>query len=299
MGIRTNDSEGVNGQSSRPARKGVESTFGETRYFPDHRLVYLAISERAHGLTVGVNLNPGRQCNFNCIYCDVRRNRIGQSKPVNLKLLERALRNALEQAMQGDLSSVPAFQKVPPELLHFQGIAVSGDGEPTLCPNFSGALETLVHLRSMSAYFKIVVMTNGSVPHLAPVQEAFQRLTMDDEIWVKLDAGTQEYMNVINRASVPLSRILENLLRLGRQRPLVIQSLFACLGGQEPPPEEIDQYVQRLYELKEAGARIQRVLICSAHRPTAVEGCGHLALQTLARIARKVKTVANLEAEVF
>lgn len=299
MGITHNDGGGAGGHSPRPARGCVESTFGEPRCFLAQRLVYLAISQRAHGLTVGVNLNPGCECNFQCVYCDVRRNRISQGEGVDLKVLDAAVRRALEHAMQGDLTSVPAFQKVPRELLQFQGVAVSGDGEPTLCPNFSAALELLAHLRSINPHFKIVVMTNGSGLHLGPVQEGFQRLSMTDEVWVKLDAGTQAYMEITNRASVPLSRILENVLLLGRRRPLVIQSLFASLDGQEPPPEEIEQYVRRLAELREAGAGIQRVLLCSAHRPTAVEGCGHLPLQALAHIARRIKAVACLDTEVF
>jgi wyosine [tRNA(Phe)-imidazoG37] synthetase (radical SAM superfamily) len=299
MGIRINDSGGNSGHPPRPTRRCVESTFGEPRCYLGQRLVYLAISQRAHGLTVGVNLNPGRECNFNCVYCEVRRNGISPGEGVNLKVLDAALQKALEHAMQGDLTSVPAFQKVPPDLLHFQGVAVSGDGEPTLCPNFTAALEILTHLRSVNPYFKIVVMTNGSGLHLAHVQEGFKRLSMTDEVWVKLDAGTQEYMDTVNRTSVPLSRILENLLLLGRQRPVVIQSLFPCLLGQEPPAEQIDQYVRRLAELRDAGTIIQRVLVCSAHQPTAVEGCSHLPLQALAQIARKIKMEARLEAEVF
>lgn len=277
----------------------MESSFGEPRCFLGQRLVYLAISQRAHGLTVGVNLNPGQECNFNCVYCNVRRNHLKQSEGVNLKALETALRSALEHVMQGDLRSVPDFQKVPRELLQFQGVAVSGDGEPTLCPNFSAALELLAHLQAVTPFFKIVVMTNGSGLHLAPVQQGFQRLNTADEVWVKLDAGTQEYMDTINRASVPLSRILENIILFGRQRPVVIQTLFPCLHGQEPPTQEIDQYVQRLAELNEAGARIQRVLLCSAHQPTTEEGCNHLPLQALAQIARKIKSGTGLEAEVF
>lgn len=299
MGIRIKDREGTNSQSTRAARRCVESAFGEPRCFLGQRLVYLAISQRAHGLTVGVNLNPGMECNFNCVYCDVRRNRINQSEGVNLKVLDGALRSALEHALQGDLTAVPAFQKVPQDLLHFRGVTVSGDGEPTLCPNFSGALEVLSHLRAVNPFFKIAVMTNGSRLHLESVREGFQRLSMADEVWVKLDAGTQEYMDTINRAPVPLSLILENVIFMGRQRPVVIQSLFPSLHGLEPPPEEIDEYVQRLAELLKAGARIQRVLLCSAHQPTAVEGCAHLPLQALAQIARKIKTVTDLEVEVF
>ena len=39
----------------------------------NNRFVYLAVSPRARGLTVGVNLSPDRRCNFDCLYCDVTR----------------------------------------------------------------------------------------------------------------------------------------------------------------------------------------------------------------------------------
>ena len=47
------------------------------------------------------------------------------------------------------------------------------------------------------------------------------------------------------------------------------------------PPEEIDQYIQRLRELKDAGAMISLVQIYSATRPTAHSECGHLPLQSV------------------
>jgi hypothetical protein len=86
---------------------------------------------------------------------------------------------------------------------------------------------------------------------------------------------------------------------VARQRQVVIQSLFPSMNGQEPPPEEIQAYAQRLKQLKDAGAQIPLVQIYSATRPTPHSECGHLPLKTLSRIARQVRDVSGLKAEVF
>src|SRR5207249_5226900 len=86
---------------------------------------------------------------------------------------------------------------------------------------------------------------------------------------------------------------------VGRQRPIVIQSLFPAIGGEEPPLEEIEQYARRLLELKEAGADISLVQIYSATRPSANSACGHLPLRVLSRIAQTVRQTTGLKAEVF
>ena len=71
-------------------------------------------------------------------------------------------------------------------------------------------------------------------------------------------------MNRVNRSEVPLEKVMENILLVGRQRPVVIQSLFPRVLGEEPPPEEIDEYILRLNDLKQGGARISLVQIYSA-----------------------------------
>jgi hypothetical protein len=79
----------------------------------------------------------------------------------------------------------------------------------------------------------------------------------------------------------------------------VIQSLFPAIDGEEPPLEEIEQYAQRLKELKAGGAQIPLVQIYSATRPTPNSGCGHLPLKTLSRIAHAVRQATGLKAEVY
>ena len=50
-----------------------EIAFDRPRDFLDNRFVYAVISPRARGLTLGVNMNPDKRCNFDCVYCEVDR----------------------------------------------------------------------------------------------------------------------------------------------------------------------------------------------------------------------------------
>jgi pyruvate-formate lyase-activating enzyme len=131
------------------------------------------------------------------------------------------------------------------------------------------------------------------------VREGVRILTSYDEIWAKLDAGTQRGMDLVNRADVRLERVLENIALLGRERSIVIQSLFALIHGAEPPTEEIDAYIQRLRDLRQAGAQIDYVQVYSAHRPAIHPDCGHLPLRSLSAIAKRVREETGLRAEVF
>jgi hypothetical protein len=118
-------------------------------------------------------------------------------------------------------------------------------------------------------------------------------------VWAKLDGGTQNYLNKLNGSTIPIQKILSNILMLSRQRPVVIQSLFPAIDGEAPAENEILEYAQRLKELKDAGAEISLVQIYSATRPMALNGCSHLPLKFLSQIARTVRQVAGLSAEVF
>jgi hypothetical protein len=123
--------------------------------------------------------------------------------------------------------------------------------------------------------------------------------TPRDEVWAKLEAGTQEYMNHVNRPGCPIEKILANILFVARQRPVIIQSLFPSINGESPPASEIEAFVGRLGALKGAGAQIPLVQLYSATRPTPHSECGHLPLRTLSHIAQRVRDATGLKAEVF
>lgn len=278
----------------------TDPAFGRPRDFLGNRHVYAAISQRAHGLSIGINLTPDKKCNFDCVYCEVNRDEPGISGPVDLGVMSAELASLLERVRRNELRELEWFRNVPSEFLELKEVALSGHGEPTLCPNFAEVVEEVVHLRAKQLRpFKIVLITNTTGLDLPAVQRGLRLFRAMDEVWVKLDAGTQAYMNRVNRPDITLQRVLENILTLGRKRPVVIQSLFPQIGGEEPSPEEIEQYAQRLLELKTAGANIALVQIYSAHRPPHRPDCAHLPLRTLSSIARRVREVAGLRAEVF
>ena len=51
----------------------TETAFGCPRNFLGNRFVYVVISARARGLSIELNLNPDKLCNFDCVYCEVNR----------------------------------------------------------------------------------------------------------------------------------------------------------------------------------------------------------------------------------
>lgn len=277
-----------------------ETTFGRPREFLDNQLVYAVVSARARGLSLGINLNPDKRCNFNCVYCEVHRN--GEPRPeLNVELMAAELKKMLAFIRGGRMREMAPYRVLPDELLQLRHVALSGDGEPTLSLQFAEALQAVIHVRALAGFpfFKLVLITNGTGLHLPQVQAGLKYFTRSDEVWVKLDGGTQAYLNRINRADVPIEKILANIATLGRQRPVVIQSLFPALGDEEPSVEEIEQYAERLLQLKNEGAQISLVQIYSAARPSANSPCGHLPLKVLSRIAQTVRQTTGLKAEVF
>jgi wyosine [tRNA(Phe)-imidazoG37] synthetase (radical SAM superfamily) len=278
-----------------------EAAFDRPRDFLDNRFVYVVISSRAHGLSLGVNMNPDKLCNFDCVYCEVDRRTPSVETALDVGVMAAELQRTLTYVLQGRLNERPQYQSLPSELLQLRHVALSGDGEPTLAPNFAEAVQEVIHVRALGGFpfFKIVLITNGTALDRPQVQESLKRLTKSDEIWVKLDGGTQDYLNKVDRPSVPLEKVLANILALGRQRPVVIQSLFPAINDEEPSSGEIEQFVQRLKELKARGAQISHVQIYSAARPMSHTECGHLPLKVLSHIAQRVRQKTGLKAEVF
>jgi wyosine [tRNA(Phe)-imidazoG37] synthetase (radical SAM superfamily) len=279
-----------------PAR---ETAFDRPRDFLGNRFVYAVISARAGGLSLGVNVNPDKQCNFNCSYCEVDRRTPSREPRLDVDVMAQELHRTIACLRGGRLVERELYQGLPAELMKLCQVALSGDGEPTLAANFVETVQAVVRVRALGEFFKIVLITNGTGLDLAPVLRGLEYLTKSDEIWIKLDGGTQSFIDKVNRPDVPLEKILANILLVGRQRPVVIQSLFAAIHGEEPPLEEIREYALRLKELKAGGAQIPLVQIYSAARPGINAEWGHLPLRVLSQIAQTVRQITGLHTEVF
>jgi wyosine [tRNA(Phe)-imidazoG37] synthetase (radical SAM superfamily) len=242
------------------------------RQFADHRFVYPVLSRRSGGISVGINLNPDKVCNFHCVYCQVNRVSQSETRFVETPQLLEELHHTLEEVTSQRLFDTGKFCNTPPALRRLTDIAFSGDGEPTTHRNFDEVVTACVHLKRKQQLdtLPLVLITNASMFHRDHVRRALDILDANrGEIWAKLDAGTQAYYEQINRASLGFSQILQNITQAAIARPLVIQSLFMRIDGQPPPPSEWKAYCDRLQEISAAGGRLKLIQIYTIARPPA------------------------------
>ena len=260
------------------------------RTWREFRYCYPVVSRRSRGLSLGVNLNPDQACNFDCVYCGVDRSVPSAVRAVDETALERELDDLLGLAASGAIWREEPFDRTPEPLRRLNDIAFSGDGEPTSYAGFPRMLELgkrLLAVRGLDA--RIVVITNATLFQKTMVREALLTLRPQDEVWAKLDAGSEDWYRAVDRSDVPLLRILGNLRELGRQRPLVIQSLWCRLHGEVPPEHELDAWTGRLRWLLDEGARIDRVQVYTTARQTTEPWATALTASELEGIAGRVR----------
>src|SRR5437868_13361148 len=106
------------------------------RRFEENRFVYPVLSRRSEGISIGVNLNPDKVCNFDCIYCQVDRTTQSETQFVETKQLLEELEDTLRQVVSGQLFEHPQFKDTPPHFGRPNDNEFSGVGEPTTYRNF-------------------------------------------------------------------------------------------------------------------------------------------------------------------
>lgn len=265
------------------------------RSFKENLYVYPVISRRSRGLSIGINMNPDKFCNFDCVYCQVDRTIPGADPgiSINIETLADELKTMLDLYQSGTLKKNPMFADTPAKFFKLNDVALSGDGEPTLCKNFSAICECVSRIRQEPGRppFKLVLITNATGLHLPEVQRGLEYFSDDDEIWAKLDAGTDAYLREIDRTGLKLEQILKNIALTGKKRPLIIQSLFLEFRGKGPADDEIQAYVYRLLWLKQQSCKIKLVQIYSIARPPAESEAKPLPKKKLEKIADRVSRI--------
>ncbi len=264
--------------------------------------VYPVISRRSGGLSIGVNLNPDAACNFDCVYCQVDRTTAPRIREVELPRLEQELRTMIEMARTGVLFEEESFRDVPAEFRAMKDISFSGDGEPTTCPHFCGAVQIAAKLRAEFGLnnAKLVLITDACYLTRPAVQEGLAILDASNgEIWAKLDAGTEEYYRRVNVPNYPLRHVIENITSAAQVRPIVIQSLFMRLDGVGPADAEVVAFTDRLNEILAAGGQIKLVQVYTVARRPAQSFVSALSDAQVDAIRDQVRQQTGLLAECF
>ena len=241
------------------------------RQFESFRFVYPVLSRRSGAVSLGINLNPDKICNFDCIYCQVDRTRQSEVRFVETDQLIRELEAGLKLVTSGAIFEFPGFAAIPSELRRLNDLAFSGDGEPTTYRNFDEILERCARIKRTLGLtdVKMVLITNASMFHRPHVQRGLRILDANQgEIWAKLEAGTEGYYQRVERTPIPFHQILTNITDAARVRPLVIQALFMKIDGEPPPASEREAFCVRLNEITAAGGKLKIVQIYTvARRP--------------------------------
>lgn len=218
--------------------------------------VFGPIHSRRLGSSLGINLLPreGKLCNFDCIYCECGWNRDGLSdrRIPTADEVHSSLEDKLQECL---LSGTP-----------IDSITFSGDGEPTLNPEFLQIVRDTVSLRD--AFYpsaKVSVLSNATTLSNPSVVEA---LKLVDNPILKLDAPTAELAARINRPSGKYDpeKVVDGMTQF--EGDFVLQTMF--LRSQDfdsSAPEVLGPWMDIVRRL-----RPREVMVYTIDRPTPAQG---------------------------
>jgi len=179
-----------------------------------HQIIYGPIFSRRLGISLGINLLPanGKWCNFDCIYCECGWNADG--------ILDKRLPATQEvsQALEQKLSELAREDRLP------DVITFSGNGEPTLHPDFKSIIEITMALRNRHApQAKICVLSNATQVHRPDV---FQALLLVDKRILKIDSAYAKTVSLIDQPATGynLARTIEAIK--GFKGDFSLQTIF-------------------------------------------------------------------------
>ena len=218
--------------------------------------VFGPIFSRRLGSSLGINLLPrdGKICNFDCIYCECGWNRDGRGDTRLPGAQE--VRDALEAKLR----------QIVADGVHVDSITFSGDGEPTLNPEFPRIIADTLELRDRwlpSA--RVSVLSNATRVH---VPEIFDALSKVDNPIMKIDAPTDALVRKINRPApgYSLQKVIEALR--GFEGDFVLQTMFlSCPYFDSSSPEVLDGWKRIVRKL-----RPREIMVYTIDRPTPEQG---------------------------
>jgi len=202
------------------------------------------VNSRRLGRSLGIDLTPGKVCNFNCIYCEV-----GQKNRLTCERKEYVPTDAVIREIDEYLAGTEVLPDV---------FTVTGSGEPTL---HSGIGRIIRHLKSCTD-IPVVVLTNSSLFYLPEVRND---LLAADIVVPSLDAARQESFEKINRpihCSFQLEGIIAGLEDFSREYDGEMWLEVLLAKGINDSPEDIAA-------IRDAVARIrpQRIQLNTVARP--------------------------------
>lgn len=243
-----------------------------------HSTIFGPIHSRRLGVSLGVNLTPddGKVCSFDCLYCEAGFNSQGAGTtglPPRKKVAADLEKKLKEMSEGGDPLDVITF---------------SGNGEPTLHPDFEGVIDDTIALRDK--YYpeaKVSVLTNSTRLGKESVCRALERV--DNNI-LKLDSAVEETMRMIDRPNDPgftVEKVIGQLKRFsgtGIIQTMILEGEYEGKDISNTSDEEVRALVEAYKTI-----RPREVMLYSIDRQTPAEKIRKVPREQLEKIAEKVR----------
>ena len=231
--------------------------------------VYPVLSRRSRGLSIGVNLNPNNACNWACLYCQVPDLARGSAPKVDIEHLKTELRSLLVSHRTGDLAERFELEQ---EEAKIRDIAISGNGEPTSCPNFHAVTEAIGQIAEefdLLGQIDLVLITNGSFMDRTEVQQGLSHWSqLGGQAWFKLDRGTREGIDQLNQARISIERVQRNLEICLQLLPTWLQTCLVTVDGSPPSDADREGFLGLIEGIQQRGLTLQGVLLYGLARPS-------------------------------
>lgn len=249
--------------------------------------IFGPIHSRRLGVSLGINLGPddGKVCSFDCLYCEAGFNSQGVGST------GLPVRNKVEEKLRQKLSEMKETGQ------HLDVITFSGNGEPTLHPDFPGIIDDTLRLRD--EFFpdaKVSVLTNSTKIFSPEIADALKKV--DNNI-LKLDSAVEDTMRLIDRPNSPqftVDKVVEALQQFSGSG--IIQTMF--LRGthngivvDNTTRQELDALI-RAYNL----IKPKSIMIYSLDRSTPEEKLVKVERQELERIGRLIEDKTGINVSV-
>ena len=208
-------------------------------------IIFGPINSRRFGKSLGVDLSPDvKQCNFDCLYCELKGAKVldNYSKVLSVKEITKAIKEALKEHKAIDY------------------LTITANGEPTLYPYLN---ELIDEINSFKGDIKTLILTNSGTIDNSETQEALSRF---DSVKLSLDCATKDCFKRLDRASksIDLDSIKKGVLEFKKRflGNLLIEILF--VEGLNDTKEEVAKLNEFLIKLNPT-----RVDLSTIDRPPA------------------------------
>ncbi|EEQ63351.1 radical SAM domain protein [Helicobacter pullorum MIT 98-5489] len=230
-------------------------------------IIFGPVQSRRFGESLGIDLSPKtKQCNYDCLYCELKGKKAQDSMQ---EILE------IEEILEAIKKGLKQFKNI-------QSLTITANGEPTLYPYL---YELMLRLEDIKGGVQTLLLTNGSLLWDLSVSRA---CLLFDKVKFSLDAISPEVFKKIDRPTknISLEQILQGIYQFSADFSGELYAEILFVKNINDNLDEIKKMARFL-----APMRLKRLDISSIDRPPAykVSPIPQEQLEIFARIFRDFK----------